>query len=341
MPLEALTPAHREALVDFLTSAFQLPKTAPFVDPRLLQWKYDEPRPDWPGSRSYAWMEDGQIAAHACLCPVTYRVGDREIKASYLIDWAAGRRSPGAGVLLLRKLASFFDVLLAIGGSKDTQQILPKLGYRLAEELGVFVRVLRPWRQFRTDPVSRGWKAPLRLGRNSIWSRAPVPAVPLNWGRTAISEFDSGHATLLSAGPTERTPELMNYWLRCRGAAMSAHLLRDRDGMNGWFVLSRIAGVMRIADLRMRSQDPEQWRAAYALASQAALADGQVCEFVAAASTPLAQDALRRNGFRLHHTEPIFALDPQNLLIGHAPLDIALIESDAAYLYAPDYPYLT
>jgi hypothetical protein len=341
MPLEPLTPAHRDALIDFLTAAFHLPKSAPFVDPRLLNWKYDDPRPDWPGSRSYAWMEGGQIAAHACLCPVAYRVGDREVKASYLIDWAAGRTSPGAGVLLLRKLASFFDVLLAIGGSKDTQQILPKLGYRLAGELAIFVRVVRPWRQFRTDPFPRGWKASLRLARNLVWSRVPAPSLPLNTTCAPISEFDSSHAPLLRAGPTERTPELMNYWLRCPGAAMSAYLLKDRDGFCGWFVLSRVAGVMRIADLGIRSSDPEHWRAAYAFATQTGLANEQVCELIAAASTPLAQDALLGNGFRLHHTEPIFVLDPGSLLIGQAPLDVALIESDAAYLYAPEYPYLT
>lgn len=341
MPLEVLSPVHREALIDFLTAAFHLPKTAPFVDPRLLSWKYDEPRPDWPSSRSYAWMEDGEIAAHACLCPVTYRVGDREVKASYLIDWAAGRRSPGAGVLLLRKLASSFQVLLAIGGSTDTQQILPRLGYRLAGEIAIFVRVVRPWRQFRTDPFPRGWKAPLRLARNLFWSRAPAPSIPPNETCAPISEFDSSYAPLLRSGSTERTPELMNYWLRCPGAAMSAFLLKGHDGVSGWFVLSRVGGVMRIADLRIRSSDPEQWRSAYAFATQAALADEQGCELIAAASAPLAQNALRRNGFRLHHTEPVYLLDPQSLLIGHAPLDIALIESDAAYLCDPKHPYLT
>jgi hypothetical protein len=107
--------------------------------------------------------------------------------------------------------------------------------------------------------------------------------------------------------------------------------LNGPDGVCGWFVLSRVAGSMRIADLRIHSSDPEQGRAAYALATQAALADKQCCELIAAASTTLEKEALRRNGFRLHHTEPVFLLDPRSLLIGHAPLDIAPIESDLAY----------
>jgi hypothetical protein len=77
-------------------------------------------------------MAGEEIAAHVCLCPVTYRLpGGRQITGSHFIDWAAGRRVAGAGGLLVRKLASLFDVLLAIGGSDDTQQVLPKLGFQL------------------------------------------------------------------------------------------------------------------------------------------------------------------------------------------------------------------
>ena len=183
MALAALSPCHREALVDFLCGAFNLPKTAPFVEPALLRWKYDEPRPDSEGLRSYAWfaahspgsvLESKDIVAHACICPVVYRLGQQDICGSYLIDWAASRRTPGAGALLLRNVASLFQVLLAIGGSPDTLRILPKLGYRVAGEIAFFVRVVRPWRQFRTDPFPRGWKAPLRLARNTLWSLAPM-----------------------------------------------------------------------------------------------------------------------------------------------------------------------
>jgi len=344
LPAEVLSPVHRDALVDFLTAASHLPRSAPFVDPRLMSWKYDEPRPDWRCSRSYAWMEDGQIAAHACVCPVTYRVGDREIRASYLIDWAAGRKSAGAGVLLLRKLASSFEVLLAIGGSADTRQILPKLGYRLAGELAIFVQVLRPWQQFRTDPDHRRWKAGLRMARNVVWSRGRTPAIPAEWSCTPVTSFDSRRAPLLRAGSgfpgTVRTPELMRYWLRCPGAAMSAFVVENGAGASGWFVLARVGGVIRIADLRIDSADPEHWRAAFACAILAAQTDEQGCELIAAASTPLAQQAARQSGFQFDHTEPVYLLDPRNLLIEHAPLEIAMIESDRAYLYDRDHPYL-
>jgi hypothetical protein len=236
-------------------------------------------------------------------------------------------------------------VLLAINGTPEALRILRKLGYRVAGHLLSFVRVIRPWRQFRTDPFPRGWKAPLRLARNALWSRVPPPPAPVNWTCSPIRAFDSSHNPLLEAPfgfpSTYRNAELMNYWLHCPGAAMSAFLLSDTRGLRGWFVLSRVAGVIRIADLRIHSSDPQHWQAAYALATRAALSSSLGCELVAAASHPLAAQALRRSSFRFHHADPILLLDPKGSLLGQAPFEVSLIESDAAYLYTPGYPYLT
>jgi len=345
LPLAVLSPGQRETLIDFLTNVFQLPRTAPFVDWRLMEWKYDEARPDWEGSRSYAWMDGDKIGAHACLCPVRYRAGGSEVTGSYLIDWAADRRSPGAGGLLLRKLGGMFQVLLAIGGSEDTQSILPKLGYKQAGEIAFFTRVIRPWRQFRTDPFPRGWKAPLRLARNAAWSMKPAPSVPAGWTCARVPAFAEEHRALLGAEvgfpATCRTPELMNYWLRCPGAALSAFVIQFGGSLKGWFVLAGVGGVVRIADLRVVSSNPQDWEAAYALATRTGLSDPQGCELVAAASTPVGQAAILRNGFRRHHSEPVFLLDAKGVLAPYAPVEIALMESDAAYLYDPGYPYLT
>ena len=76
MPLESFNdPALRETLVSFLLATFRLTPEAPFVQPALLRWKYDEPRPDWSGPRSFIWKNGHAITAHACMCPVTYAPG--------------------------------------------------------------------------------------------------------------------------------------------------------------------------------------------------------------------------------------------------------------------------
>jgi hypothetical protein len=346
LPLAALSPRDRARVIELLRGAFGIGQIAPFLDPALLDWKYHQPRPDWPGSRSYAWMAGEEIAAHACICPVTYRLPEGpEIMGSHFIDWAAGRKVAGAGGLLVRKLASMFHVLLAIGGSDDTQQVLPKLGFQAAGKIEFFVRVMRPWRQFRTDPFPRRWKTGPRLARNWLWSRARMPDAPPKWSYSPVTAFDSRHEALLEAPvpfpASRRTPALMNYWLRCPGAAISAYVVSDGSAPKGWFLLSRMAGVMRIADLRVISDEVADWQAAFAVATRAAYQDPLGCELAAAATMPLAAEAIRRNGFRLRKTDPVFVLDSRGVLLRHMPVEITMMESDAAYLYTPEFPYLS
>src|SRR5471032_1060939 len=68
MPLESSNdPALREALVSFLLDTFRLTPEAPFVQPALLRWKYDEPRPDWSGPRA------GPVGAGLVVLPAEQR----------------------------------------------------------------------------------------------------------------------------------------------------------------------------------------------------------------------------------------------------------------------------
>jgi hypothetical protein len=348
MPLESSNdPTVREALVSFLLAVFHLTPEAPFVQPALLRWKYDEARPDWSGPRSFIWKDGDAIAAHACLCPVTYRLPAGDVTGSYLIDWAASRTSAGAGVKLLRSLARQCDTLFAVGGSADTRSILPKLGYRHVCDLRYYARVLRPWRQFRTDPFPRRWKAPLRLARNIIWSLTPMPGPPRDWSDQKISTFESSLQPVLDARAespfpcSRRTWELMNYYLRCPSAVFTAALVLRAGVPSGWYVLSRVGGQVRIADLWVNSASAADWSAAYVLAARAASGDPEACELVASASIPPAVEAVTLAGFRFRHADPVFVLDPRKLFAPSQPLNVTFLESDLAYGLDPTYPYLT
>jgi hypothetical protein len=340
-------PAARQSLIQFLLAAFRLGPAAPFVAPDLIRWKYDDPRPDWSGPRSFVWQDGEGIAAHACMCPVTYSLPSGDVSGSYLIDWAAARRSAGAGVALLRSLGRKCDVLFAVGGSPDTRHILPKLGYRHVCDLRLYARVLRPWAQFRTDPFPRRWKAPLRLARNLIWSLAPMPGAPRDWSERRIGAFESFAQPLFDARAdssfpcSRRTPELMNYYLRCPSAVFTAALLLRVGVPIGWYVLSRVGGQVRIADIWVNSASAADWSAAYTLAARAASADPNACELVASASIPPAIAALTRAGFRFRHAEPVFVRDPRKLFAASQSLNVTFLESDLAYGLDPAYPYLT
>src|SRR5579863_2558193 len=149
--------SERNNLTRFLLQTFHADPSLSSFRPEVLDWKYFSHHPDWPGPRSFAVRQEGQIVAHGGIWPVRLMTSAGEIKAIHLIDWAASRASVGAGIHLLRRMAGLSDVLLTMGGSADTRSLLPKLGYKVCGPLRKYVRVIRPWRQFRTTPV-RSWK---------------------------------------------------------------------------------------------------------------------------------------------------------------------------------------
>jgi hypothetical protein len=345
-------PEDLPELTEFLLGVFHLAPDAPFVRPDMMQWKYFSPRPDWSGSRSYVMRSEGRILAHGCVAPVDFRRRtDAEgtpglVTGMRVIDWAGGRQAPAAGVRIMRQLAGLTDTVLAIGGSPDAVRVFPMIGFQHRGNVEVFARVVRPWRQFRLDPYPRGWKAPLRLARSTLFSLAPLPGAPVGWTCQAVTAFDQSICPALefdapSFTTTARSPAFLNYMLGCPGAAFSGFLLRQGESVRGYFLLSQVAGQTRIAELRVASEQTEDWQAALAVATRQAAADPATCEILAIASIRQSVEALRRNGYRLCRHDPIFLLDPRRRLAGAPELNLDLLVGDEAYLHVPGYPFET
>jgi hypothetical protein len=346
----AIAPTPRgeqSALVQFLLESFHLPPDAPFVDAGLLGWKYFEPRPDWDGPRSYILRHQGEIVAHGCVVPSRFRDGAREIRGIRVIDLAGSRRFPGGGILLMRKFNEWSDIVMAVGGSQDTLRVLPKAGFAHRGTSAAYARVIRPWRQLRTDPFPRGWKAPLRLARNVFWAASARSAtLPAGWSLRAVERFDTSVEPVLEyispeAAQPARSPALLNYMLRCPGAAVRGFLILEQGAVRGYCLISRVGGQARIAELRLASAEEGAWRTAYALAAEAAAADPMTCEIVAVTAVRTPARALQANGFRLRRNDPILIRNPQGRLEEMPPLDINMLEGDEAYVFDPDYPYET
>jgi hypothetical protein len=122
---------------------------------------------------------------------------------------------------------------------------------------------------------------------------------------------------------------------------VSGFELLEDEAPAGYFLLSRVGGQTRIADIRLDSGDPDQWSMAYSIAAATAASDPETCEILASASTPLVRDSLKRNGFRSRGNVPLFLYDPQHLLRNQPSMFWNMIEGDAAYLSDPAYPYAT
>lgn len=350
-----LVPTAKEdlpELTEFLLGVFHAAPGAPFVAPAMLEWKYFTPRPDWNGSRSYVMRSEGRIVAHGCVVPVTYRLpaapagSAPAVSGMRIIDWAGGRQLPAAGVRVMRALAALSDTVVAVGGSADALRVFPKMGFQHCGDVHVFARVVRPWRQFRSDPYPREWKAPLRLGRSTLLSMRNLPAAPAGWRCDRVPAFDSSVCTALQFDApdftsVERTPALLNYMLACPGAAFSGFLLRERDRVRGYFLLCHVAGQTRIVDIHIDSAAVSDWRAAFSLATRQAADDPATCEILAVSAIPQGIAALQNCGYRFCRLDPIFLLDPRRRLAGAPPVNLDLLVGDEAYLHVPSYPFET
>jgi len=306
-----------------------------------LQWKYFEPGPAWEDSRSYVLRKDGVIKAHCGVWPMNLEFSGQQISCNCFVDWVSDRGLPGVGVLLKKKLMSLADTAIVVGGSADTRAVVPRIGFKHTSDVTTFVRVVRPWKQQGSRPIERLPKSVARLARNSLWSLSRKEGLPEGWRSEPLLVFDSWvDAHHMSECPTPvRSADYLNFWLRLPGTKVSGFAILYEDQRRGYFLLSRVAGQMRIADIRLWSGDPADWRIAYSLATRAAEADPAACEVLAIASTPFAHDALTANGYHQRGTEPLFLYDPKKKLANAPAMFLNLIDGDGAYLYDPENPF--
>ncbi len=320
----------------FLRTVFSVSESHRMFQADVLRWKCFAPHPFWEGGRGYALRYKGEIAAFGCLVPCRFLTGSGTVASCDVIDWAASKAVPGAGIMLYRHIQGLTGTMINIGGTGDASQVLPKIGFQVRAERHSYTRVLRPWHHFR-QARQKDWKSPLRLARDYR---------ELGWAAR-----DAGHAltaqrvTSFEGIPAEvfpdpsvtqqvvcaRTPESLNYYLACPAAKMDAYLLEREHTPVGYFLLSRVGCQCRIADLWIRSPDRQGWAEAYAAATAVARTDPYITEVTVAASSPLETGALPQAGYRRTHAEPVFVLDPGRLLGDRNDLAVSLLENDGYY----------
>jgi hypothetical protein len=309
----------------FLRTVFGVGESHRMFQADVLRWKCFAPHPFWEGGRGYALRYQGAIAAFGCVVPCRFLTGSEAVASCNVIDWAASKAVPGAGLMLYRHIQSLSGTMINIGGTEEARNVLRKTGFQAQAEIQHFTRVVRPWRHFR-QAAQMDWKAPLRLARDyreltrSAQAGGPAPTV------RRVRNFD-GVTALPDSSITgqvvcARTPESLNYFLGCPATKAEAYLLERENESVGYFLLSRIGNECRIADLWTRSD----WTAAYAAAT--AVGD-DVTQITVAASSPLQTRALEQAGFRRTHSEPVFVLDRDGKL--HGDLAVSLLENDGFY----------
>jgi hypothetical protein len=299
---------------------------------QFLQWKLLEPHPLFDGPRGYMRRtQDGQPAAYGALMPSGFLTCTGVVASGHIIDWASSRSVPGAGIRIYRHIAAAAGVIIGIGGSQDTLQILPRIGATVRTFAYTYTHIVQPLR--RTARAGKDWKTPARLARDLCYSVAPPKPAP-GWVVKPVERFDALHPPVLpEAAPasviSQRTPELLDYWLACPGAEMHGFLLEKGSKPAGYFMTSAVGHAARIVDCW--TPDERDWRAAYSCALREARGLPGV-ETVSLMVTS-AQEIQALDSFVLLRNKgvPVFMLDPHQRIPVGLPIRLSMADYDDFY----------
>ncbi len=323
------------ALAKFLVRVYKFAPSDHHADPPFLEWKYLRSTHDRPGSRSYLLEKDGEIVAHCGICPVTFQLPDgTTVNSVTMMDWAAAPSAPGVGVRLFRNLMEAAPTSFVIGGAPATRLIVPRIGFRPAGEASVYTAWLRPWREFRTRPLTG--RSSLRLLHGFTHPIRNRHQTNAGWEFSPIAFFDESILPLLSVTKRtwafcQRTLADLNHLLQCPHLKMQGFLLKRQGKLVGYFVIGKVEWEARLLDLVLDSNQPEDWNLACAAVTEAARLDPQVCRIRAQATFPVLQDALAWNGYWCQYKEPIMIHDPAKVLDRAFPINFQLFDGDSGY----------
>src|SRR5690348_9665529 len=343
LELRAAVREDRDALAVFLNEVFKQPVGTFFIRPEVLDWKYFRPRSDWENPRSWIIKYEGRIVAHAGVWPLRIPSSVGIVDCLHAIDWAAAPEFAGAGALLYRNLTHRVPVMLALGGTHHAQRVLPSLGFMPIGEADVYARSVRPWNQFRGTP-SPSARAVARLVRRTVRSLASR-ASHRGWSATAVKAFSDADLKAVSGIPGSRvaflepSAAMLNFVLACPGGNCRGFTLSASGKRVGYFILSRPEGQVRVADLRIRSQEPQDWAAAYSVALDLAWEDRLCNEIMSFGSTELVREALIANGFQRVASRLVRLVDRGKILKDLPPLQLQSITTDAFFLSITSHQY--
>jgi hypothetical protein len=325
-------PQDAPALAALLAKAGLRPNSGP----EEMHWKYWLERPDRPGPRSFVLTRDSEILAHAAAVPGVCRWGDRRISVLHAIDWAALPGAAGTGSSLMKHLGKSADALLAIGGSAQTLQLLPHLGFRPAGTATCYVRPLHPLR-ILTPSAHPTWKLLPRLARSVLWTLQAQSGGIDGWGVRQISPEELPRIAAVLPVPThdmavfERCADLFRYALTCPIVSMQLYAVEKAGRTRGYFLLAFAARQARLADCWVDSEDPVDWRALIQCAVREAKRHPRAAELAAWASDPMLSRCLSECGFHARGRLPVLLLSPQNPVLTPATLRVQMLDNDTAY----------
>jgi hypothetical protein len=309
------------------------------AEPNHLYWKYWEPHANWAGSRSYVYLQDGQVVAHGAVIPNVCLWREQRINALHVIDWAAKPESGGCGVALMKQIGKLTDLIFAVGGTGLTQQILPMIGFK---ECGTTVkRYARPVRPLLrlVNPEYRSWRLAPQVVRGVFWTLTAPSGHEAEWSARRILAEQFAAASIILPRPKngttvfERSSASMSYLLRCPATPMELYSVHSHGRLRGYFLLAFAPAQARIVDCWIDSDELADWSAMVQLAVAQAKAHVRVAEVVSMCSDPLLGAALVDCGFHVRQTAPMLLRSAGSFSRPDATIRFLMADTDEAFLH--------
>jgi Acetyltransferase (GNAT) domain len=333
------TAADEPAIAALLRESLRLTPDHPMAEPTHLRWKYWEPHADWAGSRSYVYLQDGQIVAHGAVIPNVCLWRKQRVRALHIIDWAAKPGSSGSGVALMKQIGKLTDMMLAVGGSELTQKILPMVGFK---ECGTtvkrYARPLRPLLRL-VDPEYRSWRLGPQIMRGVFWTLTAPSRREAEWSAHRILADHVGTASIIWPQPIigttvfERSNASMSHLLRCPATPMELYSVHRYGRHRGYFLLAFAPAQARIVDCWIDSDEQAEWSAMVQLAVRQAKVHAHVAEVVSMCSDAVLGAALLECGFHVRHAAPMWLRAVSGIARPDVSIRFLMADADDGFLH--------
>ena len=307
-------PGDAPAIRALCERVLAVPAGSPVLSEAHMRWKYWQPWPYWQGSRGFVLLQGTQLVAHAGVVPLRYTYNSQPRTLVQLLDWAADPKHVGAGVVLLKRIASMADGVLNVRGSSDTQRILKPLGFRSLGDTQQYALAAQP---SAAASAERG--VTIRVHEQSRFAALDHP----------LTDVVSSQQQVVPL----RCREQIEAWLACPVAHTQYCEVLTGDHLVGCFLVSYCPGQARLADVWANAEVPEAWRAVIEVAVQQACQQASATEIVCQTNERDCAQALRACGFVVTGSDPLSILASQAVLPSSAQLRHHLLDSDLAYLH--------
>ncbi len=300
MPIEPLTRKYFPAFKRFAEEAWDRA-----VSDAYYQWRYF----DAPDLITLVANHGGECVSSLSAFSRTYQFGDEPVECLDPFDWYSlpSVRGSGVGVRLIKYLMDVGKPILTLGGSADTLQIIPRLGWKTVSEATEFFLPLTSRYLLRNRRLPNHWNraiAPPLDFATATWFMPAKPHGASNCVVLPVSGIDRNLVHIDGPAGFRSVPDPRIFdWLMKGSPVTGTYIpmaLVGEQEIVAWIIgrLYRSGGLLHgmILDLRLQRQDEALAESAIKYMARALAGFG--ADHIRAVTTfGLFSAAYRRSGF--------------------------------------------